>query len=49
MCVFVEDVWSSKIIVLRKGMRCQKTKKKNSLAEIEKIKAAENIALSIHV
>lgn len=28
MCVFVEDVWSSKIIVLRKGMRCQKTTKK---------------------
>lgn len=40
MCVFVEDVWSSKIIVLRKGMRSQETTKK-SLAEIEKIKAAE--------
>lgn len=50
MCVSVEDVWSSKIIVLRKGMRCQKTTtKKNSLAEIEKIKPAENIALSIRV
>ena len=28
MCVFVEDVLSSKIIVLRKGMGFQKTKKK---------------------
>lgn len=42
MCVFAEDFWSSKIIVLRKGMRSQKTRKKNfCLAQIKKIKTAE--------